>query len=95
MIWHGGRSYINHKSKSDTISGTVSVLPVSSKNLGKIYPFEVLLKKGTGNLPKNSKVKADQIRTLDKRRIVKYIGTLNDKEMDLINDALSIHLSLN
>lgn len=75
-------------------SGTVSVLPVTSSNLRKIYPFEVLLKKGTGNLPTNSKVKADQIRTLDKRRIVKHIGNLPEKEMNLINEALMIHLSL-
>jgi len=29
-----------------------------------------------GNLPKDSKVKADQIRTLDKARIVKHVGDL-------------------
>ncbi len=79
---------------NNRFSGTVSVLPITSTNLRKIYPFEVLLKKGTGNLPKNSKVKADQIRTLDKRRIVKYIGILSDKEMNPINEALMIHLSL-
>lgn len=79
---------------NNRFSGTVSVLPVTSTNLKKIFPFEVLLKKGIGNLPKNSKVKADQIRTLDKRRIVKYIGVLSNKEMNPINEALIIHLSL-
>lgn len=75
-------------------SGTVSVLPLTSTNLQKTYPFEVLLTKGTGNLPKKSKVKADQIRTLDKQRIVKHIGALTDKEMNQINEAIIIHLSL-
>ncbi|NQU64721.1 MAG: type II toxin-antitoxin system PemK/MazF family toxin [SAR324 cluster bacterium] len=75
-------------------SGTVSVLPLTSTNLKKIYPFEVLLAKGIGNLPKNSKAKADQIRTLDKQRIVKYIGTLSDREMNHIDEAIMIHLSL-
>jgi mRNA interferase MazF len=75
-------------------SGTVSVLPLTSTNLQKIYPFEVMLTKGTGNLPKNSKVKADQIRTLDKQRIVKQIGSLTDKEMNQIDEAIIIHLSL-
>lgn len=79
---------------NNRFSGTVSVVPVTATNLKKVYPFEVLLKKGTGNLPKNSKVKADQIRTLDKRRIVRYIGTLSDREMKTIDDALMIHLSL-
>jgi mRNA interferase MazF len=41
--------------KNNEFSGTVTVLPITSKNLRKIYPFEVLLGKGTGNLPKNSK----------------------------------------
>lgn len=46
---------------------TVSVLPITS-NTDKIFPFEVFLPKGTGNLPKDSKIKADQIRTIDKSR---------------------------
>lgn len=75
-------------------SGTVTVLPITSKNLNKIYPFEVKLSKGVGNLPKNSKVKADQIRTLDKRRLIKYIGKLNEEEMASIVTAIKIHLGL-
>ncbi len=80
--------------KNNEFSGTVTVIPITSKNLQKIYPFEVLLTKGTGNLPKNSKIKADQIRTLDKSRIVKFIGTLEKGEMDQIDKAMKIHLAL-
>ncbi|MBU2509839.1 type II toxin-antitoxin system PemK/MazF family toxin [bacterium] len=80
---------------NNRLSGTVSVLPIISTNLKKIYPFEVFLAKGIGNLPKNSKVKADQIRTLDKKRIIKHIGTLENMEMKKIDEALLIHLSLN
>ena len=80
--------------KNNEFSGTVTVLPITSKNLRKIYPFEVHLSKGTGNLPKNSKVKADQIRTLDKSRLVKLIGELGKTEIDAIEKALKIHLGL-
>jgi len=80
--------------KNNEFSGTVTILPLTSKNIQKIYPFEVFLKKGGGNLPKNSKVKADQIRTLDKSRIVKFIGKLEKKEMDLLDKAILIHLDL-
>jgi mRNA interferase MazF len=52
------------------------------------------LTKGTGNLPKNSKVKADQIRTLDKSRIVKFIGTLEKEKIHQIDKAMRIHLAL-
>ena len=80
--------------KNNEFSGTVTVLPLTSKNLRKIYPFEVYLRKGTGNLPKNSKVKADQIRTLDKSRLVKLIGGLGKKELEAIEKAIKIHLEL-
>jgi mRNA interferase MazF len=75
-------------------AGTVTVLPITSKKLNKMYPFELLLPKGTGNLPKNSKVKADQIRTLDKTRLVKYIGKLKNEHINLLNEAIKIHLAL-
>ncbi len=80
--------------KNNTFSGTVTILPISSQNLDKIYPFEVLLPKGTGSLPKDSKVKADQIRTIDRARIVKHIGALGDAEMKDIEKAIRIHLDL-
>ena len=80
--------------KNNEFSGTITILPITSKNLKKIYPFEVILSKGSGNLPKNSKLKADQIRTLDKSRIVKFIGTLEKQEVDQIDKAIKIHLGL-
>ena len=80
--------------KNNEFSGTVTILPITSKNLQKIYPFEVFLTKGTGNLPKDSKVKADQIRTLDKSRIVRFIGALEKTEMDKIERAIRTHLAL-
>ena len=80
--------------KNNEFSGTVTVLPITSKNLRKIYPFEVFIAKGEGNLPKNSKVKADQIRTLDKSRLVKLIGTLDENQIERIDKAAKIHLAL-
>ncbi len=80
--------------KNNAFSGTVTVLPITSKNLRKIYPFEVFLTKGKANLPKNSKVKADQIRTLDKSRLVKFIGKLDEKQVEHIDNATRIHLGL-
>ena len=79
---------------NNRFSGTLTVLPITSKKLQKIYPFEVLLPKGMGNLPKDSKVKADQIRTLDKRRFVKYIGSVNVEIMREVEKALMIHLQI-
>lgn len=79
---------------NNEFSGTVTVLPITSGSLEKIYPFEVLLPKGTANLPKDSKVKANQIRTLDRSRLVKRIGELPTDIMAGIEKALMLHLSL-
>ena len=80
--------------KNNLFSGTVTILPISSQNLDKTYPFEVFLPKGSGNLPKNSKVKADQIRTIDKMRIIRFIGELEKNQIDDIEKAIKIHLDL-
>ncbi len=59
-----------------------------------VYPFEMLRPKGTANLPKDSKVKANQIRTLDRIRIVKLIGALPKDVMDGIEKAMMLHVGL-
>ena len=74
--------------------GTVTVLPLTSQRLEKVYPFELLLPKGTANLPKKSKVKADQIRTLDKSRLIKRFGRLTEEQAGQIDEAVKIHLAL-
>ncbi|MBL7135437.1 MAG: type II toxin-antitoxin system PemK/MazF family toxin [Candidatus Marinimicrobia bacterium] len=75
-------------------AGTVTILPITSKNLNKIYPFEVFLPRGEGNLPKDSKVKADQIRTLDKSRIISELGIIESQYIKKIEKAMAIHLDL-
>jgi len=80
--------------KNNEFSATVTILPLTSRNLVKIYPFEVFLPQGVGNLPKDSKVKADQIRTLDKSRLLTLIGKLEREEVTRIEKAVKIHLEL-
>ena len=80
--------------KNNQFSGTVTVLPISSRTLEKTYPFEVGVPKCGGGLPKASKIKADQIRTLDKKRLIKSIGTLSDELMAAADRAVKIHLGL-
>jgi mRNA interferase MazF len=79
---------------NNELSGTVTILPVASCNTKKTYPFEAYLPKKTGNIPKNSKVKADQFYTLDKARFVKFIGTANIEIMQQIESAIRIHLDM-
>jgi Growth inhibitor len=80
--------------KNNEFSATVTILPLTSKNLQRIYPFEVFLSKGMGNLPKDSKVKADQIRTLNKSRFILLVGKLEEQQIAQIERAIRIHLEL-
>lgn len=80
--------------KNNAFSATVTILPVIASQPQTIYPFEVFLPQGQANLPKNSKIKADQIRTLDKSRLVKRIGTLEKTYLDAMDQAVKIHLEL-
>jgi mRNA interferase MazF len=49
-------------------AATVSILPITSST-SKVFPFEVKVVPSESGLNKNSKIKANQIRTIDKRRI--------------------------
>jgi len=71
----------------------VTVLPITS-NTSRIFSFEVLLPQGVASLPKDSKAKADQIRTLDKSRLLKRIGVLPASYISLVEKAIKIHLGL-
>jgi len=56
------------------------VAPITSST-GKIYPFEVFVPRGTAGLERDSKIMLDQLRSLDKKRLVKKIGALDTKTL--------------
>lgn len=78
---------------NNELADTVTVLPVTS-SVGKVYPFEVFIKQGIGNISSDSKVKTNQIRTVDKKRLKEWIGTIPDAILSDIEKALKIHLEL-
>ena len=46
----------------------------------------------TSGLPKDSVILAEQVRTLDKRRLKDRIGALDNKAMEKVNNALLVSL---
>lgn len=74
----------------------ISVLPITSLKKGrKIYPNEVLLKKGIGEISHNSIILVHQIRTISKQRLKELIGAIDDySTKEAINNALRVHLNL-
>jgi mRNA interferase MazF len=74
-------------------SDTVTVIPVTSST-PKIYPFEVALPAGEAGLKHDSKAKANQIRTIDKRRLVHLIGSISESKISELEHAIAVHLDM-
>ncbi|MGZ8919212.1 MAG: type II toxin-antitoxin system PemK/MazF family toxin, partial [Methylobacter sp.] len=74
----------------------INILPITSYKQGrKVYPNEVFLQKEQSNLDKNSITLCYQIRTIDKKRLIKKIGEIKDDNIkNEIIDALSFQLGL-
>src|SRR6266705_1535716 len=74
----------------------VNVLPLTSRRPGRnIYPNEVLLPATTTGLDKEAIVLCYQIRTLDKSRLIRPLGQINDEVIQArIFDALLFQLGI-
>lgn len=79
---------------NNEFSQTVTVLPISGQAAEKQYPFEVLVPKGIAGLTVDSRIKANQIRTVDKRRLVSFRGSLTSQYLPDVEKAMRIHLNL-
>ena len=73
--------------------GVITVAPMSS-NVRRVYSFQVLLPAARGPLRHDSKVQAEQIRSLSVERIGKSVGRLPADLMAEVDDAVRLHLSL-
>ena len=80
--------------QNNEYSSTVTVLAITSQPAKKIYPFEVFIPRGNAGLSVDSRIKADQIRTIDKKRLISYRGTLPDAYIPEVEKAIKIHLKL-
>jgi len=79
--------------RNNLFAETVTVLPITSKT-EKIYPFEVFLPSKETHLAKDSKVKCNQIRTVDKKRVINFVSSLFPEKLEKVEKALLIHLDV-
>ena len=73
--------------------GVITVVPVTSRT-GRVYPFQVLLPARQTGLPRDSKAQAEQVRTVDVRRLRQRIGTVKPDTLSELDAALRVHLGL-
>ena len=70
------------------------VAAITSQFEEPLYPTEVRLPAGEGGATKDSVVLLNQIRTIDRRRIVRRLGAINVQTMRRIERAIQISLGL-
>ena len=79
--------------KNNEYSSTVTLIPITG-SIEKIYPFEVFISKLESGLPLDSKLKCNQIRTVDKLRLSKVVGEIPDEIIKKVEKALLIHVGI-
>jgi mRNA interferase MazF len=77
--------------------GVITVLPITS-NATRVYPFQVLIDDkedlALAGLAKQSKIQAEQIRSVDVSRIVRPIGRISLPLVRAQKAAMALHLGL-
>lgn len=78
----------------NTYSPVTIVACITSKTRKKRYPVNVHVSAADTGLTQDSIVLLNQIRTVDKRRLIKKIGRIPASKMHEIDQALKISLDL-
>ena len=73
---------------------TIIAVITSQKELAEQYPTDVWVKKDSGGLDRDSIIQCDQIRTIDKKRIIKKFGGFDDAIMRDVNKAVKVSLDI-
>jgi mRNA interferase MazF len=79
---------------SNQYSPVVIIAAITSKVYEKEFPTNVFIRKDESKLDKDSTIMLNQIRTIDKIRLVKKIGSLDSHNLNKVDQALKISLDL-
>ena len=75
-------------------SPTVIVSVLTSKTKKRL-PTHINICSGEGNISVDSTILLEQIRTIDKTRLQKYVGSVSIDVMDRVDKAMLVSLGLN
>lgn len=79
---------------SNKHSPVIIIAAITSKIFEKEFPTNVFLLKKDSSLDKDSTILLNQIRTVDKRRILKKVSSLDNFIMKKVDLAMKISLGL-
>ncbi len=70
------------------------VAAITSKYDDELYPIEVLIFAHEGGLSVDSVVLLNQVRSIDRRRLIKRLGMVKAETMENVDEALQISFGL-
>lgn len=79
---------------SNEYSPITIVAAISSKFNETLYPTEVLIQPPEGGMTVNSVLLLNQIRSIDKQRLVRKLGELTFASMERVNESIQVSLGL-
>lgn len=74
--------------------GVITVAPIFTSNVGRVYPFQVLIPADESGLEYDSKVQAEQVRSISVERVRNILGSVPAPLMLHVDAALRLHLAL-
>lgn len=80
--------------RANAVSPHTIIAPFTSKIRRELLPSHVFVPAGVGGLSQDSVVLCEQIRVIDKSRIIRIIGNLDNVYLQKLNKALCAILGL-
>ena len=87
-------SLVIQNDTSNEYSPTTIIAPITSKIYSKEFPTNVQISKQDSGLDKESTILLNQIRVIDKSRIIKKLGVIKSIMMEEVDLAIKVSLGL-
>ena len=75
-------------------SPTVIAAAITSQTGKARLPTHINISGGSVGLSKDSVILLEQVRTIDKRRLREHMGRLDEKQMQMVDNAIAVSLGL-
>jgi len=80
--------------KANAISPHTITIPLTTRIRDPILPSHVRIATGIGGLTEDSVLLCEQIRAIDKKRLVRRLGNIGEKNLEKVAEALKVILGL-
>jgi mRNA interferase MazF len=92
----GGRrpALIIQNDNGNEYSSIVIVATITSAPAKRVYPIDVVISAESSGLRPNSRVLLNQIKSIDKQRLGRFVGRLSDADMARVEAAIKLSLAL-